>query len=82
MTPTGAANATYGLRSFVVGTGGFSHSLFGATFQPNSERHDDTSFGVLKLTLRSDGYDWQFIPEAGRTFTDAGTGTCHAAPPG
>jgi len=37
----------------------------------DSEAHD-----VLKLTLRHDSYDWEFIPVAGQTFTDAGSGTC------
>jgi hypothetical protein len=32
---------------------------------------------VLRLELHAAGYDWRFIPVAGRTFTDAGTGTCH-----
>jgi len=32
---------------------------------------------VLKLTLRDTGYDWQFVPITGQTFTDAGTDTCH-----
>jgi hypothetical protein len=39
-------------------------------------RQADT-FGVLKLTLRATSYDWEFVPEAGRTFTDSGSGTCH-----
>jgi hypothetical protein len=39
-------------------------------------RNDDT-FGVLKLTLRPATYEWQFIPVAGKTFTDSGTGRCH-----
>ncbi|MDP9308897.1 MAG: alkaline phosphatase, partial [Actinomycetota bacterium] len=34
-------------------------------------------FGVLKLTLHPTGYDWQFVPGAGGTFTDSGTGACH-----
>ena len=25
-------------------------------------------------------YDWQFIPQAGKTFTDSGSGGCHSAP--
>jgi acid phosphatase type 7 len=31
----------------------------------------------LQLTLRPTSYDWQFVPEAGKTFTDTGSGTCH-----
>jgi len=31
----------------------------------------------LKLTLKPKSYDWQFIPEEGKSFTDSGTGVCH-----
>jgi hypothetical protein len=31
---------------------------------------------VLKLTLRAGGYDWEFVPVAGKTFTDRGSGVC------
>jgi hypothetical protein len=34
------------------------------------------SFGVLKLVLRSGGYDWSFVPATG-SFADSGSGTCH-----
>jgi len=27
--------------------------------------------------LRPGAYDWKFIPEPGKTFTDAGSGSCH-----
>jgi hypothetical protein len=36
---------------------------------------------VLKLTLHPDGYDWEFVPETGKSFTDQGTSACHDAPP-
>ena len=65
-----------GLREFVVGTGGRNHYSFG-TILTNSQVRDDTSFGVLKLSLHPGSYDWQFIPVAGSTFTDSGSGTCH-----
>lgn len=35
------------------------------------------TFGVLKLTLHPTSYDWDFVPEAGKTFKDSGSGTCH-----
>jgi hypothetical protein len=47
---------------------------------PGSEVRIEETFGVLKLTLHADSYDWQFIPEAGKTATDAGTGVCHGPP--
>jgi hypothetical protein len=45
---------------------------------PHSEIHSPAAaFGVLKLTLKQNGYDWQFIPITGGTFTDSGSGSCH-----
>jgi hypothetical protein len=75
--PEGHPDPTRGIREFVVGTGGKnSHRKFGAV-QPNSEVRNDDTFGVLKLTLHPHGYGWEFVPEAGKTFTDAGAGVCH-----
>jgi acid phosphatase type 7 len=74
--PSAVADAARGIRQFTVGTGGRSHYTFG-TIQPNSEVREGSTYGVLKLTLKSGGYDWQFVPVAGATFTDTGTGTCH-----
>ncbi len=34
----------------------------------------------MKLTLHASTYDWVFLPVAGSTFTDSGTGTVHGAP--
>lgn len=70
----GNLDTANGLREFVAGTGGESHYSF-ASIQPNSEVRNSDAFGVLKLTLHANSYDWQFVPEAGKTFTDAGTGT-------
>jgi acid phosphatase type 7 len=64
-----------GIRSFVVGTGGRSHYPVLRRL-PRSEAVNDRTFGVLRLTLRDDGYDWRFLPVAGSSFGDAGTATC------
>jgi hypothetical protein len=72
---SGAADAN-GIREFVVGTGGASHYTFGAPIA-NSEVRNNTSYGVLKLTLHSGSYDWQFVPAAGASFTDSGSSACH-----
>jgi calcineurin-like phosphoesterase family protein len=76
-TPTGAADPTNGIREIVAGTGGESHYNDEGTPLPNSEVFNGTTYGVLELTLGSGTYSWQFIPIAGQTFTDSGTGTCH-----
>jgi acid phosphatase type 7 len=72
----GAADTARGIREFVVGTGGKNQRPFGA-IDANSEARNANAFGVLKLTLHPDSYDWQFIPEAGKTFVDSGSGKCH-----
>jgi acid phosphatase type 7 len=75
--PAGKPDSKRGIREFVVGTGGKnSHRTFSSP-KANSEVRQADTFGVLKLTLRSTSYDWEFVPEAGRTFTDSGSGTCH-----
>ncbi len=76
MNPSGGLDAAKGIRQFVVGTGGASHGGF-KTILPTSEARDATTYGVLKLTLRATGYDWRFVPEAGKTFTDSGSTECH-----
>jgi hypothetical protein len=75
--PEGHLDAKHGIREFVVGSGGKnSHRKMGAA-KPNSEARNDDAFGVLKLTLHSKGYDWEFVPEAGKTFKDSGSDSCH-----
>jgi calcineurin-like phosphoesterase family protein/cadherin domain-containing protein len=74
-TPSGVLDAARGIREFVVGTGGRSHYSPGATIA-NQEVANWTTFGVLKLTLHPTSYDWQFVPEAGQTFTDSGSAAC------
>ena len=74
-SPNGQAQSTRGIREFVVGTGGASLYSF-PTIQPNSEVRNNTTWGVLKLTLHLDRYDWEFVPIAGQTFTDVGSGSC------
>jgi hypothetical protein len=82
-TPDGVADPAFGIREFVSGAGGASHEPF-ATIQPNSQVRNNTAYGVTKFTLHPNGYDWQFVPQAGKTFTDSGSDQCHgvdATPP-
>jgi ketosteroid isomerase-like protein len=64
-----------GLREIVVGTGGAPLYPFG-TPKSASQVRNNTTYGVLKLTLHSTSYDWQFVPIAGSTFTDSGSDDC------
>ena len=74
--PNGKLDRARGIREFVIGTGGKNHRPFGKP-EATSEVRDTTTFGVLKMTLKPKGYDWEFIPEEGKTFTDSGTDSCH-----
>jgi len=76
MKPDGTPDAATGIREIIVGTGGESGGSFTNIF-PTSEVREGHTYGVLKLTLSSNSYTWQFIPIAGKTFTDSGTGSCH-----
>jgi PKD repeat protein len=79
-TPAGAADPSFGIRQFVVGTGGAALSNFTGSTMTNSQVRNGTTYGVLKLTLHSTSYDFQFVPIAGQSFTDNGTTSCHGAP--
>jgi len=70
----GRANAR-GIRQFVAGTGGYALYDRGRT-QANSEVFENKTYGVLKLTLKSGRYDWEFVPIDGQTFRDSGSGSC------
>src|SRR5262249_10787687 len=72
--PDGRPDAARGIRAFIVGTGGASLYTF-VTPRANSEVRIANTYGVLKLTLQSGGYQWEFIPVAGGG--DSGTGACH-----
>jgi PA14 domain-containing protein/calcineurin-like phosphoesterase family protein len=73
--PTGAADPANGIREFVVGTGGRNLYAFGSPIA-NSIVRNSATFGVLKLALHSASYEWQFLPEAGSSFTDSGSAAC------
>ena len=74
--PGGMADPARGIREFVVGTGGFLPYSFADT-KPNSQVRNADTLGVLKLTLNQSDYDWEFVPVAGKTFTDSGSDDCH-----
>src|SRR5215211_753791 len=75
--PSGKADPGRGLREFVVGTGGKSHYAIKAPPLPNTEVYNDETYGVLKLTLHPEGYDWKFLPVVRKNFTDSESDRCH-----
>jgi hypothetical protein len=74
------ANGNYdpnGVAEIIVGTGGDSHGGFNGKIA-NSVVRDGTTYGVLKLTLHANSYDWQFLGDGhGGAFTDSGSAACH-----
>lgn len=73
---SGVSDPTNGIVQFVASTGGAPLSSIG-TVQPNSVVRDASSHGVLKFVLHDGSLDYEFVPVAGRTFTDSGTIVCH-----
>ena len=37
----------------------------------------EDTFGVLRLTLHGNSYDWSFVRAAGDPFSDSGSQACH-----
>jgi hypothetical protein len=74
-TPDGAPDPYTGMRQFIVGTGGVGLREVEEAAD-NSEVIADDTWGVLKLTLDTDRYAWEFVPIAGQSFTDQGEGSC------
>jgi acid phosphatase type 7 len=73
--PDGRFDSTLGIRQFIVGTGGaplYDVARLAANSEVRSKTH-----GVLRLTLKTGKYDWEFIPIAGQSFRDSGSGSCH-----
>jgi hypothetical protein len=72
---TGAPDPT-GVTEFVVGTGGKNHYGFVRAPLAGEVVRNDTSFGVIDMTLGPASYSWKFVPAPGYTFTDSGSANC------
>lgn len=72
----GQSDSADGMVQFVVGTGGSGLYEMKA-LKKNSKAAQDKELGVLKLVLKEDGFDWQFLPVAGGSFADSGSQACH-----
>jgi alkaline phosphatase len=78
-TPAGRRDPRFGIRQFVVGTGGNDAYGFGNAV-PTSERRATDLLGVIRLDLKPGRYEWRFVSAEGDDFTDRGTGECHGRP--
>lgn len=75
MDPNGRLDER-GIRQFIIGTGGRSLYPFGRPAQ-NSEVRDNSTYGLLKLSLYDDRYEWEFVAPPGADFSDSGSDVCH-----
>ena len=73
--PDGVHDPVRGVRQFIVGTGGKGGSDIG-DLAANSEARLAEGFGVLKLALYSDGYEWEMLTD-GSGVVDLGIEACH-----
>ena len=71
---TAGASDPNGPTEFIVGTGGKSLDVPGAT-TPNTAVLDASHFGVIFLTLGASSYSWQFVAEGGAVL-DTGSAPC------
>jgi len=78
--PSSRVDTAKGIRAFIVGTGGKSHSKLASPSLPNLQASNDTTFGVLGMTLHPTSYEWNYVqayPVTSSPFTDTGTTNCH-----
>jgi hypothetical protein len=88
MDPAGNSDPRNGIREFIVGTGGESlDTVIPGT--PNLQAWADQYYGVMKLTLKPNGYAWDYqsameSPSAPAgtppTYSDSGSGECNGHP--
>jgi acid phosphatase type 7 len=77
MNAQGSRDDPRGVQLFVVGTGGGNLRPFENPPLQTTVIRQDNTWGVLKLDLKPTGYDWRFLPVAGGSFNDSGSGQCH-----
>jgi Calcineurin-like phosphoesterase len=85
MNPAGERDPRHGIREFIVGTGGESLDEVKPS-TPNLEAWADQYYGVMKLTLKPFGYQWDYrsalkSPKAPEgtppSYSDSGSGLCN-----
>jgi len=84
MDADGQPDAARGVRQFVVGTGGAMLTPF-LWLNDQSEARSNWRTGVLKLVLKENSYEWEFLPVQPKAAPehpqqearDSGTANCH-----
>ena len=79
-SPSGKADPSFGLREFVLGTGGKSLFGPGPKKAPNSQSYNNTAYGITLFTLLPHSYQWRFYPAVSAdngNFSDHGSAPCN-----
>ncbi|MDF3036156.1 MAG: alkaline phosphatase [Paucimonas sp.] len=71
----GIKNEQHGMRQFVVGTGGAHLTRF-VFRKPNSEAASNSVYGVLRMVLKENSYEWEFVSIDGAVL-DKDAALCH-----
>lgn len=90
MDPAGNYDPKNGIPEFIVGSGGealdaLATNADGSYANPNVVTAQASAFGVMKLTLKPNGYSWDYqptLPGPGFTtsalsYSDSGSGSCN-----
>ncbi len=77
-TPDGSPDEQFGIRQFIVGTGGAP--LTQSVRRVANSEIVISAFGVLRLTLEAQSYRWEFISADAGAVLDSGSGRCHGKP--
>lgn len=87
MDPAGNSDPRHGIREFIIGTGGEGLDQVNPS-TPNLQAWADQYYGVMKFTLKPNGYDWDYqsamesptapagMPAA---YSDTGSGRCNGS---
>jgi len=79
MNATGQRDDAYGVRQFVVGTGGIQFEANKTPIANSAAMYASRKFGYLRMVLKDGSYAWGYTDVDGGTF-DAGSANCHGAP--
>jgi hypothetical protein len=76
LTTGGAIDQAHGIRQFIVGTGGENIGVISNTFPMVEKIDPGRHFGVLRMTLHPNSYDYRLVATDGTT-VDSGSTACH-----
>jgi len=76
LTTSGVIDPAHGIRQFIVGTGGENIGVISNQFAMVERTDPGRHFGVLRMTLHPQSYDFKMVATDG-TIIDSGTTACH-----